>query len=155
MKSKKELIDEFNQIIQRSGTLTVLHTNAIADKIGLSATEFESMDIISRNQPISAGKLAIECGLTTGAITGIIDRLERAGLVRRLHDPKDRRRVLLDPVENVEKSKKICELYQPMSEMFSVLAEECTPEQLQFLVDIHTKMIDMTEKSIVQIRQKS
>lgn len=154
MKSKKELIDEFNQIIQRSGTLTVLHTNAVADKIGLSATEFESMDIISRNQPISAGKLAIECGLTTGAITGIVDRLERAGLVRRLHDPKDRRRVLLDPIDDFEKSKRICDLYGPMRDMFQVIAEECTPEQLEFLIDIHNKMIAMTEKSITQLRQK-
>jgi DNA-binding MarR family transcriptional regulator len=154
MKSKKELIEELNQTIQRTGTLTVLHTNAVADKIGLSATEFESMDIISRNQPISAGRLATECGLTTGAITGIIDRLERAGLVRRVNDPKDRRRVLLDPIDDFEKNKKICELYRPMSEMFNTLAQECTSEQLRFLIDIHTKMIDMTEKSIAQLRQK-
>jgi DNA-binding MarR family transcriptional regulator len=154
MKSKKELIEELNQTIQRTGTLTVLHTNAVADKIGLSATEFESMDIISRNQPISAGKLAMECGLTTGAITGIIDRLERAGLVRRVNDPKDRRRVLLDPIDDFEKNKKICELYQPMSKMFNALAEECTSEQLRFLIDIHSKMIDMTEKSIALLRQK-
>jgi len=154
MKSKKDLIEELNQTIQRTGTLTVLHTNAIADKIGISATEFESMDIISRNQPISAGKLASECGLTTGAITGIVDRLERAGLVRRVNDPTDRRRVLLDPVDNIEKSKKIRELYRPMSEMFHTLAEECTSEQLIFLIDIHKKMIDMTEKSIAELRQK-
>ncbi|MDN5274874.1 MAG: putative transcriptional regulator, MarR family [Candidatus Saccharibacteria bacterium] len=154
MKSKKELVEELNQTIQRTSTLTVLHTNAIADKIGLSATEFESMDIISRNQPISAGRLATECGLTTGAITGIIDRLERAGLVRRVNDPKDRRRVLLDPIDDFEKNKKICELYRPMSEMFNALAQECTSEQLRFLIDIHNKMIDMTEKSIAQLRQK-
>jgi DNA-binding MarR family transcriptional regulator len=154
MKSKKELIEELNQTIQRSGTLTVLHTNAIADKIGLSATEFESLDIICRNKPISAGKLATECGLTTGAITGIIDRLERAGLVRRVDDPTDRRRVLLDPIDDFEKSKKIYELYRPMSNMFHEIAQECTSEQLHFLIDIHNKMIQMTEKSIAQLRQK-
>ena len=154
MKSKKDLIEELNQTIQRTGTLTVLHTNAIADKIGLSATEFESMDVISRNQPISAGELATECGLTTGAITGIVDRLERAGLVRRVNDPKDRRRVLLDPVDDSKRSEKICELYRPMSEMFNEIAEECTSEQLLFLIDIHNKMINMTEKSIADLRQK-
>jgi len=154
MKSKKDLIEELNQTIQRTGTLTVLHTNAIADKIGLSATEFESMDIISRNQPISAGNLATECGLTTGAITGIVDRLERAGLVRRVNDPKDRRRVLLDPIEDFEKNEKICELYRPMVEMFNAIAESCTVEQLQFLIDIHNKMITMTEKNIADIRKK-
>jgi DNA-binding MarR family transcriptional regulator len=154
MKSKKELIEELNQSMQRAGTLTVLHTNAIADKIGLSATEFESMDIISRYQPMSAGKLAISCGLTTGAITGIIDRLARAGFVRRMSDPHDRRRVLLQPVEDPEKSKIIYDLYRPMSDAFGVLASECTPEQLQFLVEIHDKMNRITEQIIVEMRQK-
>jgi DNA-binding MarR family transcriptional regulator len=153
MKSKKELIEELSQSMQRSGTLTVLHTNAVADKIGISATEFESMDVISHNQPISAGHLATRCGLTTGAITGIIDRLERANLVRRVRDPEDRRRVLLEPIENKEKKKKVRELYQPMSRAFNELMEECTPEQLQFLVDIHDKMSDRVERIIGELRE--
>lgn len=139
--------------MQRSGTLTVLHTNAVADKIGISATEFESMDVISHNQPISAGHLANRCGLTTGAITGIVDRLERAGLVKRVRDPEDRRRVLLEPVENEEKKKRVRELYRPMSQAFHEIAEECTSEQLEFLVDIHNKMSDRVEKIIAELRE--
>jgi len=154
MKSKKELIEELSQSMQRSGTLTVLHTNAVADRIGISATEFESMDLISHNQPISAGHLAARCGLTTGAITGIIDRLERAGLVKRVRDPGDRRRVLLEPVEDEAKKKKVRELYQPMSRAFTELMEECTPEQIQFLVDIHDKMSDRVETIIAELREK-
>jgi DNA-binding MarR family transcriptional regulator len=154
MKSKKELIEELSQSMQRSGTLTVLHTNAVADKIGISATEFESMDVISHNQPISAGHLANRCGLTTGAITGIVDRLERAGMVKRVSDPEDRRRVLLEPVENKEKSKRVRELYQPMSQAFGEIVEACTPEQIQFLVDIHNKMSDQMEKIIAELREK-
>jgi len=154
MKSKKELIEELSQSIQRSGTLTVLHTSAVADKVGLSATEFESMDIISHYQPMSAGKLATCCGLTTGAITGIVDRLERAGFVCRVSDPQDRRRVLLKPIEDRKKSKQVHELYRPMSEAFEALAMECSPEQLQFLVEIHNKMNAMTEKIIADMRKK-
>jgi DNA-binding MarR family transcriptional regulator len=152
MKSKKELIEELSQSMQRSGTLTVLHTNAIADQIGISATEFESMDLISHNQPMSAGHLAMRCGLTTGAITGIVDRLERAGLVKRVRDPEDRRRVLLRPVENESKKKKVRELYQPMSQAFDEIMKECTPEQIQFLVDIHNKMNDRVETIITELR---
>ena len=153
MKSKEELIEELSQSMQRSGTLTVLHTNAVANKIGISATEFESMDVISHNQPISAGHLANCCGLTTGAITGIVARLERAGLVRRVRDPEDRRRVLLEPVENEEKKKKVRELYRPMSQAFHEIAEECTPEELQLLVDIHNKMSDRVERIIAELRE--
>lgn len=154
MMSKKELIETLNQSMQRSGTLTVLHTNAVADKIGLSATEFESMDLIRQYQPMSAGKLAVSCGLTTGAITGIIDRLERAGFVRRSSDPKDRRRVLLEPIKDPEKSKKIYALYRPMSEAFEEIAGQCTPEELRFLISIHDKMNQATEKIIATMRQE-
>ena len=89
MKSQKKLQNELSEAIQRAGTLKVLHTNAVASRIGLSATEFEAMDIISRCQPMTAGKLAEYCGLTTGAITGLVDRLERAGFVQRERDSED------------------------------------------------------------------
>lgn len=154
MKSKKELIDELNQSMQRSGTLTVLHTNAVADKIGLSATEFESMDIISRHQPMSAGNLAHYCGLTTGAITGIVDRLERAGLVRRMRDPGDRRRVFLKPIEDQEKSRRVRELYCPMAQAFERVMAKRTPEQIELLISVHDEMNDEVEKIITELRQK-
>lgn len=154
MESKQKLIEELSQAIQQAGTLTVLHTNAVANRVGLSATEFESMDLINRCQPISAGKLAFKCGLTTGAITGIIDRLERAGFVRRRHDPRDRRRVLLEPIADTEKLQRIHELYQPISEAFEELANQYTEEQLQFLVDIHDKMNTITEKLIADMKTR-
>ena len=154
MKSREDLIEELNQTIQRTGTLTVLHTNAVADKIGLSATEFESMDVISRYQPMSAGKLAHMCGLTTGAITGIIDRLERVGLVQRVRDPEDRRRVFLEPIEDQEKSQRICELYVPMAEAFKRVMKQCTDEQIQLLIDIHKRMNDEVEAITSDLRDK-
>lgn len=154
MKSKKELVEELSQSMQRGGTLTVLHTNAIARQIGISATEFESMDIINRHQPMSAGHLAMRCGLTTGAITGIIDRLERAGLVKRVQDPKDRRRVFLKPIANKEKKDKIRCLYQPMSQAFYEVMEDLSAEQVQFLIDIHDRMNDRVEQIITELRQK-
>ena len=154
MKSKKELIEELSQSMQRSGTLTTLHTNAVAQKVGISATEFESMDIISHHQPMSAGHLAQCCGLTTGAITGIVDRLERAGLVRRVRDPRDRRRVLLQPIEDEKKKQRVRELYRPMAQAFNEIMQELTPEQIQFLVGIHEKMNDRVEKIITDLREK-
>ncbi len=154
MKTRKDLIDELNQTIQRTGTLTVLHTNAVASKIGLSATEFESMDVISNYQPMSAGKLAHMCGLTTGAITGIVDRLERVGLVKRERDPDDRRRVFLKPIEDPEKSQYIRELYCPMGQAFERVMQQCTTEQIQFLIDVHKKMNSEVEAITTELRDK-
>lgn len=151
MKSQKKLQYELSEAIQRAGTLKVLHTNAVASRIGLSATEFEAMDIISRYQPMTAGKLADYCGLTTGAITGLVDRLERAGFVERERDSEDRRRVYIKPIENAERSQKVRELYMPIAQAFGELSAKYTPEQIQLLIDLHNYLNDVTEKAISQL----
>ena len=82
-KTRQALIHELNHAIQKQGTLTVLFTHAIAQHIGLSATEFEFCDVLQNQGQRSAGELAKLCGLSTGGVTGLVDRLEKAGLVRR------------------------------------------------------------------------
>lgn len=154
MKSKKDLINELHQEVQRCGTLTVIHTNAIADKIGLSATEFEALDIISHHRPVSAGDLSRYCGLTSGAITGLVDRLERAGFVRRMADPSDRRRVLLEPIEDPKVNEKVRNLYQPLGKCFKNVIESYSEEQIEFLIELQKSMNDVTEKVIADLRQK-
>jgi DNA-binding MarR family transcriptional regulator len=70
------------------------------------------MDVISRSGPVTAGRLAQELRLTTGAITGLVDRLERAGFARRTDDPGDRRRVL---VQATPDEQRVAELYRPLA----------------------------------------
>ena len=147
------LYQELVQAVMLAGTLTVLHTNAIAHQIGLSATEFEAMDIITRYQPITAGKLAEYCGLTTGAITGIVDRLERGGFVERERDPADRRRVFIKPVENAERSKKVRSLYQPIDTAFRKYVCDYSKEELCLLLKMQKQANEMTEKSIAKLRE--
>lgn len=154
MKSRKELFDELNQEVQRAGTLTVLHTNAVASHVGLSATEFEALDIISHNQPMTAGKLAEYCGLTTGAITGLVDRLERAKFVCRQRDETDRRRVFIVPIENKARSKKIRALYKPMNDWFHEFFEKYSEEEIELLLAMQKKANEKTIESIRILREK-
>jgi DNA-binding MarR family transcriptional regulator len=153
-KSKKNLFDELSETIQWTATLTVLHTNAVANSIGLSATEFEATDIIRRHQPITAGELAVYCGLTTGAITGLIDRLERAGFVKRVSDLSDRRKVLLEPIIDAEKFAKIHALYQPMAQAFDELIQDYSIDEIKFLLESYKKINTMTEKVLAEIKTK-
>ena len=153
MKSQRNLQNDLSEAIQKAGTLKVLHTNAVASRIGLSATEFEAMDIITRYQPMTAGKLAEYCGLTTGAITGLVDRLERAGFVKRERDSEDRRRVYIKPIEDEGRNQKVRELYMPITLAFCTLTAQYTPEQTQLLIDLHTKLNDVTEKAISELRR--
>lgn len=72
-------------------------TNAASPHAGLNRTDMRALDIINMQQGLTAGQLAGRLKLTTGAITGVLDRLERAGHARRTHDQEDRRRVVVQP----------------------------------------------------------
>jgi DNA-binding Lrp family transcriptional regulator len=76
-------------------TAVVLFHEAIARRLGLSAAEHKALGLIVRTGPLPIGALAKPLGVRVSAVTGIVDRLERAGYVRREPDPSDRRRVLV------------------------------------------------------------
>lgn len=95
--SKKELIVEIHAMERELSTATVLFHQVVAEKAGLSGADHKYLDLVIRHGPMTAGKMAELSGLTTGAVTGVIDRLENEGLVKREKDPGDRRKVLIVP----------------------------------------------------------
>jgi DNA-binding MarR family transcriptional regulator len=79
------------------GAATARFTSRLAEQVGLSVTDHKCLDLaLHADQPLTAGQIAELSGLSTGAVTGVIDRLERAGYVRRVRDPHDRRKVLVE-----------------------------------------------------------
>jgi DNA-binding MarR family transcriptional regulator len=78
-------------------TAVVLFHEAVAERLGLRAADHRALGLISRAGRLSAGELAQLTGLSPGAVTGLVDRLEAAGHVRRDRDPADRRRVVVVP----------------------------------------------------------
>src|SRR5262245_581834 len=97
-RQREELLAGLNDGFRQLSAATILFHQAVADRLGMNITDHKCADTLSRTGPITAGELAQRTGLTTGAITGVIDRLERAGFVRRVRDPHDRRRVIVEPV---------------------------------------------------------
>jgi len=85
---------QLTQALIASAGQSVLFRQALADRVGLNATDLACAGILSESGRLTAGRLAEVTGLTTGAV----DRLERAGYVRRTSDPEDRRRVIVEPV---------------------------------------------------------
>lgn len=81
----------------RLSTAVVLFHEAVADRLGLTAADHKALGIITRADGLTAGALAERTGLSPGAVTGLIDRLETAGHVVRRGDPQDRRRVVVFP----------------------------------------------------------
>src|SRR6185295_6821014 len=84
---------------------TVLFQQAIADRLGLNTTDLMCLSFLSDTEPLTAGQLAEATGLTTGSVTVMIDRLEKAGYAQREKDPTDRRRVLVRPLNRAHRAR--------------------------------------------------
>lgn len=84
---------------RRLGFHSTMHNHACAALTGMHPTDWEVLDVLAWNGPCSVGEVAHHLGLSNGAITGAIDRLERAGWVRRRRDDGDRRRVIVEMLE--------------------------------------------------------
>jgi DNA-binding MarR family transcriptional regulator len=100
--SKETKVNDLLRLLKESSKHTIIFHQSIAERLGLNITDHKCLDFISEYGPVTAGHLAEFTGLTTGAITAVIDRLEHGGYVLRERDATDRRRVLIRsrPVAN-------------------------------------------------------
>src|ERR1043166_4298417 len=94
--SRDELIGRFSLAIRTSQNVSEAFDEHVAQRLGINRTDLRALDILDQRGPISAGELAEAMHLSSGAITTLIDRLERAGYARRRRDEGDRRRVLVE-----------------------------------------------------------
>lgn len=99
---KREVFDELLDEVRRSQSATDRYDQAVADALGLNRTDMRCLDVLGRVGQLSAGQLAEATGLTTGAMTTALDRLERIGYVQRVRDLHDRRRVLVEVTPRAE-----------------------------------------------------
>jgi len=95
-KSKQELAaDVVGRLARRHSTAVVLFHHAVAERLGLGPTDHKCLDLLRDRGPMAASDLGAITGLTSGAITGVVARLERAGYLRREPDPHDGRKQIL------------------------------------------------------------
>ena len=101
MTSREQTILESIELLRRNQVLTQMLDEQAASYLGINTTDARALDVIDQHGRITAGDLARELRLSTGAVTTLVDRLERAGYAKRTHDPDDRRRVLLEVTPTV------------------------------------------------------
>jgi DNA-binding MarR family transcriptional regulator len=133
--SRAELVDALMREGRELSTVTVLFHHAIATCLGLNTTDHKCADLLSRTGPLTAGALAQRTGLTTGAITGVIDRLEGAGLVKREADPADRRRVIVKAFPDPRRAREVARLFDSLMRTTSALLENYTDAELVVILD--------------------
>lgn len=130
---RSEMLERVNHEARRAGSLGTLHNRAAADLVGMNQTDWDCVDVLDWTGPIPAGELAKHVGLTSGAITGVLDRLERLGLARRVADPVDRRRVIVELTADI--SRPADERHAALYENFAQLAAETDAMSQEFDTD--------------------
>ena len=99
---RDELVAEITRAGRENSDATVIYHSAVATKLGLHPTDYKMLSILYRMGPLSAGEVARHSGLATASVTNLIDRLEGKGFVRRMPDPADRRKVLVEAIVDRE-----------------------------------------------------
>src|SRR5947199_8239075 len=96
--ARARLLGDLARSAQRAATDGILFHQAVADRLGLHVSDLRCLNILLDAGSLPAGEIGERTGLTTGAVTRMVDRLEQAGYVHRGPDPADRRRVIVSPV---------------------------------------------------------
>lgn len=149
---REEIIHAIIQKRREMSTETIMFHQAVADVLGLHVTDHKCWDIIRQYGAMPAGRLAELTGLTTGAVTGIIDRLEKAGYVKRANDPKDRRRTIVEPTRDKKRERKLESIFVPFHEKMHRLLSSYSDAELSFLLDVLTKTVDQTHGELMRLR---
>ena len=133
---------------QVAGRLRALSTEidrldqAAADRYGLNRTDMRALDILGQAGPLAPTDLARQLGFTTGGVTTVLDRLERAGYIRRRPDPADRRRLVVQTTEAT--AARDAEVFGDLIRATSDLLAAYTDDQLQVIGDFLDRTRQLT-----------
>jgi DNA-binding MarR family transcriptional regulator len=150
---RARLLQALEREIRTMSTRTVMLSQAIAGRLGLSPTDLETLEQLEAYGPVTAGRLAELTGLTTGAITGLVDRLEEGGFVRRERDPDDRRRVIVHLVP--ERARRIGKMFEPVSRAMAELHARYSDAELALFLDYLTRANAVGHEMITRLGQES
>lgn len=129
-----EIVTEITgPLARRHSTATVLFHHAVAERLGLGPTDHKCLDLLVERGTLTGSELAALTGLTTGAVTGVVVRLERAGYLCREPDQQDRRRQLLHPVP--ERMAAIAEVFTALAGDARKLVEGFDTAQLEAIAE--------------------
>lgn len=151
--SRNKLIDELMISGREESRLSVMFRQAIAQTEGINAVDMECLDFLWEKDSATAGELAKMTGLTTGAITSLIDRLEKAGFVKRERDVNDRRKIIVKLI--AERIKEVQKLYFEFVTDVNKVLPKYTDKEIEAIVDWKRNIASIYEKQIKRINESS
>jgi DNA-binding MarR family transcriptional regulator len=148
--SREALEAAFGNTIRAFQTGTDNFDQAMADHIGINRTDARCADLIDQAGGMTAGELAKAAGLTTGAVTAVIDRLEKAGIAQRVADPSDRRRV------RIEATPRLWELSEPligpMVAESQAIIDELSDDEIARFTEFMNRAIEIQARHTERVR---
>ncbi|WP_407442628.1 MarR family winged helix-turn-helix transcriptional regulator [Rhodococcus sp. (in: high G+C Gram-positive bacteria)] len=138
------------QLTRRHSTATVLYHHAMAERLGLGPSDHKCLDLLLQHGELTGSRLAAMTGLTTGAVTGVVNRLESAGFVRRRPDPTDGRRQLLTPVP--ERVAELVAVFEDNGPALDRLTDGMTPDQVDAVLTFLSRATDELEERTTRLR---
>lgn len=123
---------------------------AAAARLGINLTDLRCLGILERKGPITATQLGDETGLTSGSVTALVDRLEKAGYVSRVRDEGDRRRVFVELTDAATEA--IDAIWGPLGRDGTALAERYSAEEIAFIVDYLRASRALLEQHLKRVR---
>jgi DNA-binding MarR family transcriptional regulator len=153
-KGKSALSEEIvGQLVRRHGTAVVLFHHAVAERLGLGPTDLKCLDLLRERKVMKGSELAAITGLTSGAITGVVARLEQAGYLRREADPHDRRQQILYPA--LERMREIHDVFDSIRKDVAALLEGFDSHQLTAIADFLTRSADYAYRQVALLRAQA
>jgi DNA-binding MarR family transcriptional regulator len=150
---RQRLYAELGNEVRANQRATDVVDELLCQLLGINRTDARCLDILEQDGSMSAGDLAQASRLTTGAITAVIDRLERAGYARRVPDPSDRRRVLVEATPKAfETANEL--MAEPMRRLYTPLASRYTEDQLRMFVEFTREGRELQERHAEWLRAR-
>lgn len=145
--------DIVGRLVRRHSIATVLFHHAVAERLGLGPWDHKCLDLLRERGTMTGSHLAAITDLTSGAITGVVARLERAGYVRREPDPHDRRQQILSPVP--ERMRDIHQLFDPIRKDVTALLESFDTHQLTAIAEFLARSTDVAYRHVALLRAET
>ena len=151
-KEREQLIAEVREAFRRNGQASDAMDQAAAEFLGIHRTDGRLLDVLQMAGGMSAGELARAGHLSPAAVTAALDRLERAGYVRRVRDEHDRRRVLVEITDRMYELTGV--LYGPLAASGDALLRELTEEQLAVMRDVLREAARLQLEQADRVRER-
>ena len=148
--SRQDLVQAVQREMRLMSSYDARFSQAVADRVGMHATDIQTMDLLNMLGPMTAGELSARTGLSSGATTRLIDRLERAGYVRRRPDEADRRRVIIEPIWN--NLSELGDLFEPLAVGLTDLWSSFSEDQLTVILDFIRRSNAFVQEQNARVR---